>query len=300
MITIDHLHFNYGNTSREVFRDFSLQIPSGKVIGLLGRNGTGKSTLLYLIAGLLRCNSGTISVNGENVLERSPELLQQIMIVPEEIEFPSISFQRYVAVNRVFYPNFSDEVLQQVLRDFGLTDDMHLTALSMGQKKKLFMAFALATNTQYLLMDEPTNGLDIPSKSQFRRVLASQMTDKRTIIVSTHQVHDVEQLIDHVVFIEGQQLLLNYQTTHLTQLLRFEQRPYGAPINDTLYVEPSLAGSAVIAPRNGAPETPLNLELLFSALVQYPDLIVKAEERHAESYAPRDNVGVTSSLIPNS
>lgn len=277
MITIQNLHFNYGNSAYKVFEDFTLNIPNGKIIGLLGRNGTGKSTLLYLISGLLRPNQGMMLVDGYVSQDRHPEMLQDIMIVPEEIDLPAVSFKDFIRTNRVYYPNFSEEVLHQVLRDFDIPAEFNLTALSMGQKKKVFMAFALATCTKYLLMDEPTNGLDIPSKMQFRRTLASQMNENRTIIVSTHQVHDVEQLIDHVVLIEGTHLLVDNSTTELSKLLRFEQRPYGAPLDDALYVEPSLSGSAVITPTKGREETPINLELLFNAIVQYPDLLHQAE-----------------------
>lgn len=277
MITIQNLHFNYGKSAYKVFEDFTLNIPNGKIIGLLGRNGTGKSTLLYLISGLLRPNQGMMLVDGYVSQDRHPEMLQDIMIVPEEIDLPAVSFKDFIRTNRVYYPNFSEEVLHQVLRDFDIPAEFNLTALSMGQKKKMFMAFALATCTKYLLMDEPTNGLDIPSKMQFRRTLASQMNENRTIIVSTHQVHDVEQLIDHVVLIEGTHLLVDNSTTELSKLLRFEQRPYGAPLDDALYVEPSLSGSAVITPTKGREETPINLELLFNAIVQYPDLLHQAE-----------------------
>ena len=277
MITIQNLHFNYGKSAYKVFEDFTLNIPNGKIIGLLGRNGTGKSTLLYLISGLLRPNQGVMLVDGYVSQDRHPEMLQDIMIVPEEIDLPAVSFKDFIRTNRVYYPNFSEEVLHQVLRDFDIPAEFNLTALSMGQKKKVFMAFALATCTKYLLMDEPTNGLDIPSKMQFRRTLASQMNENRTIIVSTHQVHDVEQLIDHVVLIEGTHLLVDNSTTELSKLLRFEQRPYGAPLDDALYVEPSLSGSAVITPTKGREETPINLELLFNAIVQYPDLLHQAE-----------------------
>ena len=277
MITIQNLHFNYGKSAYKVFEDFTLNIPNGKIIGLLGRNGTGKSTLLYLISGLLRPNQGMMLVDGYVSQDRHPEMLQDIMIVPEEIDLPAVSFKDFIRTNRVYYPNFSEEVLHQVLRDFDIPAEFNLTALSMGEKKKVFMAFALATCTKYLLMDEPTNGLDIPSKMQFRRTLASQMNENRTIIVSTHQVHDVEQLIDHVVLIEGTHLLVDNSTTELSKLLRFEQRPYGAPLDDALYVEPSLSGSAVITPTKGREETPINLELLFNAIVQYPDLLHQAE-----------------------
>lgn len=279
MITIQHLHFNYNSSSSEVFHDFSLNIADGKIVGLLGRNGTGKSTLLYLITGLLHSRQGSILVDDFDPKTRQPEMLQNIMLVPEEIDLPAVKFQEFIKVNRVFYPNFSEEVLQQVLNDFQLPLDLHLGALSMGQKKKVFMAFALAANTQYLLMDEPTNGLDIPSKAQFRRIIASQMNDNRTIVISTHQVHDVEQLIDHIILINDKKLLLDTSTARISELLNFEQRAYGACLDDALYSEPSLYGSAVISPAKDKDETPLDLELLFNALMQDPMLLDKLENQ---------------------
>lgn len=273
MLDIKDLTFRYRAGRTAVFHNFSLHLAEGNIIGLLGKNGTGKSTLLYLIAGLLRPQQGKVLYKGIETQARRPEVLEEMFIVPEEFELPNVSLSRFVELNRPFYPKFSDAVLEKALHDFELPLGIHLGALSMGQKKKVFMSFALATNTRLLLLDEPTNGLDIPSKSQFRRVLSQQMTDERTIIISTHQVHDVETLIDRVLMLEGQRLLLNDTTAHICEQLRFEQRPYGQYLSDALYAEPSLAGTAVIARGDGFQNTQIDLELLFNALTQHPDLL---------------------------
>lgn len=278
MINIQHINFRYSVGRPNIFEDFSLTIDSGNIVGLLGKNGTGKSTLLYLIAGLLRPRGGEVKFQGVRTELRRPDTLRDIFIVPEEFELPSISLNRYVEINRPFYPNFSEEVLHKSLADFELTPDVNLGTLSMGQKKKVFMSFALATCTRLLLMDEPTNGLDIPSKSQFRRVISSQMQEDRTIIISTHQVHDVETLLDRVVMIEGNRLLINETTGRICELLSFEQRPYGQDISDALYAEPSLAGTALIARGDGFQRTQMNLELLFNALAKDPDLLQRVSE----------------------
>lgn len=275
MLDIQALKFRYQAGRPAVFDHFSLSLDKGNIVGLLGKNGTGKSTLLYLIAGLLRPQGGTVTIDGTPTQNRHPELLREIFLVPEEFELPSLTLDQYVRINRGFYPNFSDEVLRQCLTDFELPLALHLSRLSMGQRKKVFVSFALATNTRFVLLDEPTNGLDIPSKSQFRRVIASQMSEGRTIIVSTHQVHDIEALIDRIVMINGSQLLLNMSTTQLCEHLRFEQRAYGEDLSDALYAEPSLTGTAVIAPGDGFQSTQLNLELLFTALSKDPDLLQK-------------------------
>ena len=209
MLKISDLAFSYSGNGCKVFNDFSLSFEKGAVYGLLGLNGTGKSTLLYLLTGLLRPQQGSVLYKGEDVQKRLPSTLSDMFIVPEEFELPKMSIKRYAALHAGFYPRFSYEQLQKNLAMFGLDDSVVFNNLSMGQQKKAFMCYALATNTSLLVMDEPTNGLDIPSKSEFRRLIASNMTDDKTIIISTHQVHDVELLLDHVCIIERNRVLLN-------------------------------------------------------------------------------------------
>ena len=266
MIEVNNISFKYAGGKNLVFDDFSLELKQDNIYGLLGKNGTGKSTLLYLIAGLLRPKKGSVSFDGIETKLRRPETLQEIFIVPEEFDLPAMSLDEYVKINRPFYPLFSTTVLEGCLKDFELTTDLKLNALSMGQKKKVFMAFALATNTKVLLMDEPTNGLDIPSKSQFRKVVTQYMTGDRTLIISTHQVHDVESLLDHILILSPQKLLLNASVAEIQDKYTFEYRT-PAEMDDVLYAEPSLQGNAVIAPRReDSPETQVNLELLFNAV----------------------------------
>jgi ABC-2 type transport system ATP-binding protein len=266
MIEVKNISFKYAGQKNLVFDDFSLTLEENNIYGLLGKNGMGKSTLLYLIAGLLRPKKGSVCFDGVETKLRKPETLQDIFIVPEEFDLPAMSLNQYVKINEPFYPHFSREVLEACLKDFELSTDIKLNALSMGQKKKVFMAFALATNTKVLLMDEPTNGLDIPSKSQFRKVVAQYMTDDRTLIISTHQVHDVESLLDHILILNQQKLLLDASVADITEKYTFEYRTPDQ-MDDALYAEPSLQGNAVIAPRKeGSAETQLNLELLFNAV----------------------------------
>ncbi len=269
MIEVKNISFKYAGQKNLVFDDFSFTLKENNIYGLLGKNGTGKSTLLYLISGLLRPKKGTVSVDGIDAYKRQPEMLQEIFIVPEEFDLPAMSLEQYVKINEPFYPRFSREVLEACLKDFELTTDLKLNALSMGQKKKAFIAFAMATNTKYLLMDEPTNGLDIPSKSQFRKVVAQYMNDDRLVIISTHQVHDVEQLLDHILMLDQRSLLLNASTQEIMEKYTFEYRLPQQMDDTVLYAEPTLQGNAVIAKRNaGDPETQVNLELLFNAVTK--------------------------------
>ena len=267
MIDVKNINYRYAGQKEQVFEDFSLQLSENNIYGLLGKNGTGKSTLLYLIAGLLRPRKGTVSVNGIESFRRRPEMLEELFIVPEEFDMPAMTLDEYVRIYQPFYPKFSREVLNSCLRDFDMPESIKLNALSMGQKKKVFMSFALAVGTRLLLMDEPTNGLDIPSKMQFRRVVANNMSDDRILIISTHQVHDVESLLDHILILNRSQLLLNASVSDLCDRYCFEYRIPGSPMDDVLYMEPSVQGNAVICPRReGMAETPLNLELLFNAI----------------------------------
>ena len=269
MIDIKDLKYKYAGSRRYVFSDFNLSMESNNIYGLLGKNGMGKSTLLYLISGLLRRNGGTISINGLDTINNRAEMLSEIFLVPEEFVLLPMSLEAYVKMNKPFYPNFSREVLESCLRDFELTPDINLKELSMGQKKKVYMSFALAANTKLLLMDEPTNGLDIPSKSQFRRVIANNMDEGRTMIISTHQVHDVESLLDHILILDHSELLLNASVSDICSKYSFGYRQVGEPTDDVLYAEPSVQGSAVITRKQTEEEeTQLNLELLFDAVTQ--------------------------------
>ncbi len=212
MISIKNVTFGYTSGSK-VLKDFSLNFQQGGVYGLLGKNGTGKSTLLYLITGLLHPQQGSVEVDGVASSQRKADTLSEIFIVPEEYDLPAISLKNYVQAVKPFYPRFSEELLEKCLREFEMPMEVNLGALSMGQKKKVYICIALAANTRYLLLDEPTNGLDILSKSLFRKVVVTGMSEEKTIIISTHQVHDVEHLLDHVVIIDTNHVLLDQKLT---------------------------------------------------------------------------------------
>ncbi len=266
MIEVKNMNYHYAGSRHQVFRDFNLSLQENRIYGLLGKNGTGKSTLLYLISGLLRAQSGEVSVDGVPSKKRMSQTLSEVFIVPEEYDLPDMSLKTFIKINRPFYPRFSEEVLNKCLTAFEMPTKLHLKKLSMGQKKKVYMSFALATGTRFLLMDEPTNGLDIPSKSLFRRVIAENMTDDRTLIISTHQVHDVEQLLDHVMILSQSGLIFDMPTGEIGEKFTFALRQPGDSDADILYCEPSLQGNACISRRKaGDAETQINLELLFNA-----------------------------------
>ena len=274
MLKVKNLTYGYRKSATKIFNNFSLELEPGRVYGLLGRNGAGKSTLIYLMTGLLTPESGDVEYEGVDVRERRPSTLSNVFIVPEEFELPAISLKQYVAINAPFYPNFSYDDLRSYLGVFEMNDEtVNLKSLSMGQKKKVFMSFALATNTRLLLMDEPTNGLDIPGKSQFRRLVASQMTDDRTILISTHQVRDIDRCIDHVVIVDKSRVLLDASVASITAKLRFVENGTAADAGEALFSQPSVMGYSLVLPNTGDEETELNLETLFNATLADCDRI---------------------------
>ncbi|MBR5842610.1 MAG: ABC transporter ATP-binding protein [Bacteroidaceae bacterium] len=267
MLKINDLAFSYSGNNCKVFNDFSLEFEKGAVYGLLGKNGTGKSTLLYLITGLLHPQQGTVLFKGEEVRRRLPSTLSDMYIVPEEFELPSMTMKQYVKLNAPFYPNFSEEQLKQNLALFDFDENIRLGDLSMGQKKKAYMCFALAANTSLLVMDEPTNGLDIPSKSEFRRLIASNMSDEKTIIISTHQVRDIDSLLDHIVIIDQSSVLLNASSADICRRLLFTNQPLSEPTDGAFYVQPSVSGNSAILLNEYDEESRMNLELLFNGVL---------------------------------
>lgn len=280
MIAVESLSFVYRKSKRAVLHDFSLTLAQGRVYGLLGRNGAGKSTLLYLMAGLLTPKSGRVMYHDIDVRRRLPLTLQDMFLVPEEFELPAVSLISYVELNSPFYPRFSKEDMVKYLHCFEMDMDVNLGALSMGQKKKVFMSFALATNTSLLLMDEPTNGLDIPGKSQFRKFIASGMTEGKIILISTHQVRDIDKVLDHVLIMEDSRVLLNQSTADICKELLFVETDRGELAESALFSLPTIQGHTMILPNHEREESEINLELLFNATLAAPEKI--AELFHAK------------------
>lgn len=273
MIALTHLSFHYPQHRQYVFEDFSLELQPGKIYGLLGKNGSGKSTLLQLICGLLTPQKGEATVDGKKVRQRRPETMQQLFLVPEEFTLPPVRLQTFVHNLACFYPNFSREDLCRYLEAFELEEDLRLHQLSMGQKKKVFISFALATNTPYLIMDEPTNGLDIIGKSQFRKIVASCMTDDKTMLISTHQVRDIDQLLDHLVIIHENKVVLHHDLADLCRQLQCVQSHDPQLLARAIYAQPSLQGNQLLLPNPEGKDSVLQLELLFSAVLSQPEKV---------------------------
>ena len=273
MIQIQNLTFGYKSSKENVLENVNLHLTPGSIVGLLGKNGTGKTTLLNLITGQLFAKQGVISIDDENVKTKSKSILEKLYFIPEELIVPNLSLENFIRLYSPFYKDYSQEVMDECMREFDLkSEKKSLNKLSMGTKKKMMICFALATNVPYLLMDEPTNGLDIPSKRIFRKLINSHMTENRTILISTHQVHDVEKMVDHIVIVGEKDLLINDTTEGLGQKFTFGTSPKG----EVLYSEKSLEGDLCVARRTESEEeTPVSLELLFEAVNANPNAFKK-------------------------
>jgi ABC-2 type transport system ATP-binding protein len=265
MIEIKDLHFAYKR--KKVFTGLSLSLQPGHIYGLLGKNGTGKSTLLRNIAGLLFPDKGNVSVLNYEPGRRQPSFLQEIFMVSEEFFLPNVSIEKFVACNAPFYPKFDHNLFQTYLREFEVPRDNKLQQMSYGQKKKVMISFGLACNTSVLLMDEPTNGLDIMSKSQFRKVIASAIDENKFIIICTHQVKDLESLIDRITVIDEGKILFDQSTDRIMNKLSFKISFDSAEIKHAIYREESLKGNQIIVENREDEQSKLDLEMLYKAIV---------------------------------
>ncbi len=264
MVKLENIDFGY-NGNKLLFNNLSLTTEPGSIYGLLGKNGSGKTTLLKIIAGLREIHKGKIDVAGFNPFHRDTDFLEQIFFIPEELYLPSSPIKKYVSRFSGFYPAFDSSAFNGNLDSFDLSLDMHLGHLSYGQKKKFLLAFAMATGTRLVLFDEPTNGLDIPSKSVFRKLAASALNEDRTFIISTHQVRDLNTLIDGVLLIDRGNILLNDKVSAIAEKFAFItlQRNHGR--KDVLYFEEHIEGIKAIILNNDKSDSFVDLELLFNA-----------------------------------
>lgn len=265
MVRIRNLHFGY---SRRVLQleNLNLDLEKGRTYGLLGKNGAGKSTLLKNIVGLAFPLSGTCEVAGYAAGRRLPATLEDLFFLPEDVQVPAITATQLAASTGGFYPRFDEAAFHNYLRELDVPSLTKLTTLSYGQQKKALIAFALATNTGLLVLDEPTNGLDIPSKAQFRKLVAGALGEERCVIISTHQVRDLDNLIDAVLVLHERRMVLNETIDSLAAKLLFSTAPAGATGPNVLYAEPSVRGQQVISAGDGERYTKVDIELLFNAL----------------------------------
>jgi len=271
MIELTNLSFGYSK-KKLLFKNLDLSLKEGHIYGLLGKNGAGKPTLLKNIAGLAFPLEGSCKVKGFISSKRLPAFLQELFFIPEEMYLPALTSAQFVKSTAHFYPNFDYEAFLKMLNEFDVPAESKLNKLSFGQQKKVMIAFGLAANTSLLIMDEPTNGLDIPSKSQFRKIIAAALTENRCIIISTHQVRDLDSLIDSLVVLHKQEIVLNASLDYISEKLKFGNT---LSINgsEILYTEEGHIGINTIMANTNNSNSKVDMELLFNALISENNLI---------------------------
>lgn len=271
MIKISDLNFGYRGVP--LFSELQLELKEGSIYGLLGKNGAGKTSLLKLLCGLIFQQSGSCEVLGSRPAERSPSLLEQIYLIPEEFFIPSVNAAQYKKLYAPFYPKFDDNFYKTCLKEFDISMTKPLQTLSYGQKKKFLIAFGLSTNCRLLLFDEPTNGLDIPSKSQFRKMVAGALTEDKTFIISTHQVRDIENLIDPIIILDEGKIIFNEAVGDISKKLLFEYHHALPKDVMPLYAEKTLQGYLTVEANKTGHESDIHIEALFNAVISNKEMM---------------------------
>lgn len=269
MITIENTSYGY-KSNPLIFNNISLKIGNG-IYGLLGENGVGKTTLMHLICGLLFPKNGKCSIDGRNTAERQPEGLNRYFFLPEEMQMPTESIVSFAARHSVFYPHFNREEFDLNLEELKIDRKQKLSSVSYGQQKKAMLAYAFDLHTPYTLLDEPTNGLDITSRQALKRIISRSMDDESTLLISTHQAHDFENLLDHLVILGKGEILLNRSLDEISNRLLFARTDI-LP-EESIYSEENLSGYFSIIPNEDGEENTPDIELLYKAVLQQPEKI---------------------------
>lgn len=269
MITLKEASISY-KRNKPVLENINQDIQPGRIYGLLGKNGEGKTTLLNVLSGQLFLNRGTCRIFDEDISRRSANLLQQLFLLPEEITMPEVTGMQYIHMYAPFYPTFRDDIMKACFESFEVDFSAKLNKLSQGQRKKIAITLALSVHTSILLMDEPTNGLDIPSKEVFRKLLAAFTDETQTVIISTHQVRDLESLIDSVIILNNKEILLNNSLEEIGQKLFFG---IVEPEEQVLYKSQTPFGLLGVRENYQGEETNISLEQLFNAAILQPEEI---------------------------
>ncbi len=269
MIEINDLAFSYGKTP--VLKSITTTLEEGRIYGLLGENGVGKTTLLTLLCGLKKVDSGSITTDGENPFDRTPSLLQNQFYLPDEVLPVAMKAECFAKERGAFWPNYDHSGFLEIMKEFENDPDKKMNRMSAGQLKKTYISLALACGCKYLFMDEPTNGLDIPSKTQFRSAIMKYTTDDSTIVISTHQVRDLENIIDPIIILDRQDVLLNASVEEITGKLYFD---YGTQLHpESLYSEQLPGGFIQVYPNTTGKESKINVEALFNAVHRNKTLV---------------------------
>ncbi|UPA31135.1 ABC transporter ATP-binding protein [Terrisporobacter glycolicus] len=213
MIDIINLSKKFGKV--HALDDVSFQIKEGKVIGIFGINGVGKSTILKSIASVIRPDKGKILIDGE---EMNPKLYNKIAFVPDmDTYFPHLTIKDTFAFMKEFYENWDEEKAIKLLEMFNLTEDKMISTLSKGNRARIKIILGFAQNAKYILLDEPFSGIDIFKREEFIKVMIEYISPEQSIIITTHEIAEIEDIVEEVVILHEGKLAFNFNVEDVRQ-----------------------------------------------------------------------------------
>ena len=197
VLSCTHLYKKYVKNGAPVLQDFNCSIPSGKIVGLLGPNGCGKSTLMKLVSGLLVPDAGEIYVCGERASEKTNALISYL---PERTYFNSwMRVEELIAYFKEFYADFDDGLAEKMLADQQIALTSKLKTLSKGMKEKVQLIMVMARRAKLYLLDEPIAGVDPAARDYILQTIIGSYNPDATVLITTHLIHDIEPILDEFV-----------------------------------------------------------------------------------------------------
>jgi len=209
LLRIERLSKSFGR--HRVLRDFDLGIESGRVYGLLGRNGEGKTTLARILMGVIPADAGGIYYRGRKIAFRDSAYKREFGYIPEDPFFyEEMTVQGSMDFNARFYPRWDRKRAAADLERFALDSKARIRTFSRGMKLKLELAMALAASPEFLILDDPTSGLDVPTRRDFLRDIIRELAASgTTILFATHLVHELERIVERLLILHGGRLVLD-------------------------------------------------------------------------------------------
>ena len=202
---------SYGD--KEILKDINLKIPTGKIIGLLGKNGTGKTTLIKLMNDLLTPTSGEILINGKKPGVASKEIISYL---PEKTYLDrEMKVKDTIKYFEEFYNDFDSKKVIKLLKDLDLDIDTKIDKMSKGMQEKLQLILVMSRNASLYILDEPLGGVDPATRDYILDTILSNFSEGASVIISTHLISDIERILDEVIFIDKGKIVLTSSTDEL-------------------------------------------------------------------------------------
>lgn len=213
MIDVINISKKYGKI--HALKDVSFQIKEGKIIGIFGINGVGKSTILKSIAGVIRLDKGKILIDGEEI---NSNLYNKIAFVPDvDTYFPHLTIKESFSFMNEFYKNWDNEKAYSMLKIFNLTDDKIISDLSKGNRARVKIILGFAQNAKYILLDEPFSGIDIFKREEFIQAMIQYISPQQSVIITTHEIYEIEEIVDEVIILHKGEIAFNFNVKEVRQ-----------------------------------------------------------------------------------